>query len=92
MPAPKSGLLPLVSNAKIHRICLLPTAQAKFSWPGSDLTSVFWQAVVTSAWTRVTLPGQAGLLRARIPPTTVPAMASTASPRISSRRRPEPAR
>ena len=51
-------MLPLVSSAKTHRICWVDFAQAKLSWLGSAATFGFSQAVVISAWTRATLPGQ----------------------------------
>ena len=54
----KPGLLPLVSSAKTHRIGWVDFAQAKFSWLGSAATFGFSQAVVISAWTWATLPGQ----------------------------------
>src|SRR5258708_2869084 len=53
----KLGLSLLVSNANTHRIWRVDFAQAKFTWPGLDTTSGFWQALAMSACTVATLAG-----------------------------------
>jgi hypothetical protein len=55
-------LSPLVINANTHKIWSVVLAQAKLTWPGSDATFGFWQAVVISLWTVATLGGQDGLV------------------------------
>src|SRR4029077_18537442 len=57
------GLLPLVISAKTQRIWLVSLPQAKLTWPGSEATLGFWQAVVIWLWTVATLGGQDGLHR-----------------------------
>src|ERR1017187_5149594 len=51
------GLSVLVISAKTHRIWLVVFPQAKLTWPGSDATFAFWQAVVISPCTVATLGG-----------------------------------
>jgi hypothetical protein len=57
----KPGSLWLVSSEKTHRTCCVSFAQAKLTWAGSDTTFGFWQAVVISFRTVVTLAGQLAL-------------------------------
>ena len=54
------GLSPLVISANTHRIWLVILPQAKLTWPGSDATFGFWQAVVISLWTVATLAATTG--------------------------------
>ena len=51
------GLPELASSANTHRICWVPLAQAKLTWPGSESTSGFPHAVVISACMVATLDG-----------------------------------
>jgi hypothetical protein len=56
--SPKSGLPPLVRSAKTQRIERVSGAQAKLTWPGSEATSGFLQAVAVWVVIVATLAGQ----------------------------------
>ncbi len=71
----KPGLSPLVSSEKTQSTCWVSLPQAKLSPLGSAATSGFSQACLISAWTVVTLAGQA----APPPPAATRAAMSPAS-------------
>ena len=81
----------LVSSAKTHRTWRVDLAQAKLTWPGSETTSGFWQALATSAWTVATLAGHDApplvMMTARTVTRTMPAPAIAIMLRRESPRR-----
>src|ERR1700722_15761010 len=64
-------LFSLESREKTHRTCCVCLAQAKLTWPGSDITSGLPQAVVISDLTVATLAGHDAPLLSTIVTTTM---------------------
>src|ERR1700729_3713831 len=85
--SPKSGLPPLVMSANTQRICRVADAQAKLTWPGSEATSGFLQAVAASAVPVATLDGQEALPPERTITRMVTNAATAADPATVSCRR-----
>ena len=71
----------------------MPLAQAKLIWPGSDVTSGFWQAVVISACMVGTLAGHdAPPVSSTVTSPTVSASTAALSAAMTLRRRKKPGR
>ena len=87
----KLGLLWLVSSANTHKIGRVARAQAKLTWPGSDRTSGFWQAISVWPWTTATLAGHeappCASTTTRMATSTAPMTAPTATLLIRDRPR-----